>query len=166
MCGICLSQEILNLCPKSCASAADGAAASVMAVQTHGGKTFSIATSTCDDALLWYCLVVFFPLRSLHTSSKPSFLLSSALGVNPVSNMSDRWWHLSTCQCLSPSCPFCRYPWSQDEVSLMQSPIQKELWNPPIWYMVYMSKSVELVKTMVLVTRWTNLSCLLQVLLL
>lgn len=48
-----------------------------------------------------------------------SYLLSPALGVNRVLNISERWRSLSTSRCPSLSRPFCRCPWSEDKVVLV-----------------------------------------------
>lgn len=61
--------------PKSYASADDGIAAYVVAVQADMRVTVSIAMNACEDTLPQCCLV-FFTSSTLLLSSKPSFLLS------------------------------------------------------------------------------------------
>lgn len=101
--------ETVDLHPKSYASTADGSAASVMTAQSHTRATVLIATNTCEEALLWQASI--------------SSLLTPAVGVNHISSMSGYWQCLPTslCPCPSPSCPFCRRPWSKDEVILVPS---------------------------------------------
>lgn len=74
-CVICQCWETMDLHPRSYSSVADGST-SVTAVQVYTGVTILIATNACEDTVPWYCCVVFFPLRMLHLSDKPQFLLS------------------------------------------------------------------------------------------
>lgn len=97
VCVICRSRETIDLLPKIYVSAADGDGVSVMALQAHTGMTASIATNACEEAFSRCWCVVFFE--------------------HAYPRMRDNWWHLPTfrCPCSSPSCPFWRHPWREDE---------------------------------------------------
>lgn len=64
----------------------------VMAVEGHTAVTVSIATNTCVDALL--PMSPYFFLVRAHSTPAPSLcffsLLAPALGVNPLSSVSER----------------------------------------------------------------------------
>lgn len=74
-CGIRQYRNIMDLYPKSYASAADGSTATVMTAQAHTGVTVLIATNACKDAMPRCHCIVFFFSNMLHFNGKSPFLL-------------------------------------------------------------------------------------------
>lgn len=84
-----------------------------------------VKTLSRDDFVLFsfhrarFSLVASLRLFSPRWQASVYSLLASALDVNRVLNISERWRSLPTSRCPSLPYPFCRCPWSEDEVVLV-----------------------------------------------
>lgn len=118
ICVIRRSRETLDLCPKRYASAADGGVVSIMDVEAHTGLTVSTATNACEDALPTMSPCCFLSIEYASSRRQAYVFFLQPSDVIRGSSVSDHWWFL-TSRCPSLSCPFCRRPWSEDEIALM-----------------------------------------------
>lgn len=90
----------------------------------------------CNECI-WRCsppIVRCCFLSDDHASPRRQVSVYPLFAPTRISSVSERQWPLPTPRCLSPShsCPYCRGPWSEDELALLSSyrwPVPRIEWD-------------------------------------